>query len=129
MCCATTPRATAWLVQGHHELVLDISLRVSDPSMFAYIRKFHLYDVAAHSAVRLMNIDEDEAVRLFVACPEAAPVPLVVADLQQEEKLAAEAGRADAVHVCRRRLFKYLHGLFMRERRASHNHHDLQVIW
>jgi hypothetical protein len=115
-------------VQGHHEQALDIVLRVSDPKVFAYIRKFHLYNAAAQNAARLMNIDEAAAVDLFVGSPEAAPVALVVSDLQRVEQIATSGGSGEDAQVWRRRLFKYLHGLFKRERRASHNYHDLQVL-
>lgn len=100
---------------------------MSDAGVFAYVRKFHLYDVAARNAARLMNVDEGAAIDLFVENHEVVAVGAVAADLRRLEGAAREGGGEEDVTVWRRRLFKYLHALFVKERRASHDLHDLQV--
>jgi hypothetical protein len=115
-------------VQGHHDLALDASLRISDPAVFAFINKFHLYDAAARDTARLMNVNEDQAVDLLVTNYEAVSSAVVGRELLRMQRLAEEQQGEGEAQVWRRRMFKYLHALFVKERRATHDFHDLQVL-
>jgi hypothetical protein len=114
-------------VQGHHEQALDVSLRISDPSVFAYIRKFHLYGAAGRDASRLLNVDAAQAVQLFVDNHEAVSSDVVGSEVLAMQRRAEAAGNEDEAAVWRERMFAYLHALFEKEKRASHGFHDLQA--
>lgn len=110
--------------QGNHQRALDIWLAIEDPCVFAYIKTFHLYEAAAHGVAPLMAIDEDRTVALLVSHHDAVPAAAAVAHLQAAAERAAAPEEA---RTWRRRLYSYMHALFLKERRASHNSHDLQV--
>lgn len=111
-------------MQGNHQRALDIWLGIQDPCVFEYIEKFHLYEAAAQGAALLMDIDADATVNLLVTNHDAVPAADAVSRLQAAQERAATA---EAARTWRFRLYSYMHALFVKERRATHASHDLQV--
>lgn len=110
--------------QGNHQRALDIWLSIEAPGVFDYIEQFHLYEAAARGVAPLMAIDADRTVALLVDNADAVPAADAVAQLQAAQERAATPEEA---RTWRRRLYSYLHTLFVKERRATHASHDLQV--
>lgn len=112
-------------MQGEHLHALDIWLRIEDPCVFEYIDHHpHLYEAAARGAPALMLVDEDRAVAVLVEHSDIVDANEVAAQLR-DRALQAQ-GPAEGTRW-RRRLYRYLHALFLKDRRARHNFHDLQA--
>jgi hypothetical protein len=92
--------------------------------VFEYIDRFHLYEAAARGAGQLMNVDEDRAVELLVEHHDVVSSFIVGTQLQRMEAIATSYEERQR---WRFRLCKYLHALFVQERKATHKFHDLQV--
>eukprot|EP00892_Ulva_mutabilis_P006764 jgi/Ulvmu1/445/UM001_0452.1 len=116
--------AELYSVQGNHKKALDIWLSIQDPCVFDYVEQFHLYEAAAQGAAELMAIDAERTVQLLVTHHDVVPAAEAVARLRGAQTRAATAEEA---REWRHRLYAYLHALFVKERRATHASHDLQV--
>jgi hypothetical protein len=114
-------------LQGHYDAALSIYLRLSDTSVFAFIRKHSLLADAVRDAPLLFNVDSDASTQLLVERHEDVVADDVCSALRGVCEGAESSGKKDEALVWRRRLFGYLHALFERDRTAARAYHDLQV--
>lgn len=119
--------STSIFMQGHYDAALSIYLRLSDASVFAFIRKHSLLADAVRDAPLLFNVDSDASTQLLVERHEDVVADDVCAALRGVCDDAEGSGKSDEALVWRRRLFGYLHALFERDRSAARSYHDLQV--
>jgi hypothetical protein len=111
-------------VQKEYKRALDIWLSIADPCVFDHINHHpELYDAAGRGAAQLMVVDADRAIDMLVEHHDK----VVANDVILQLRTRLETAPADETPQWRQRLCKYLHALFLKDRRAPHNFHDLQV--
>jgi hypothetical protein len=111
-------------LQGDHLRALDIWLHIEDPCVFEFIDQQRLYDAAARGAAQLMAVDDERATAMLVEHHSILDANEVAEQLRGRVVCAADSSDRQ---LWRKRLYRYLHALFVKDRRASHSFHDLQV--
>lgn len=113
---------------GMHQKAMEIMMRLSDVSVFDYIRDHKLFWAASVDAATLMEIDEVRATKMLVEYHDEAP-PLEViqsmcrfqegvakADTSEENFGASLSGRVKGLSdIWAKRLYKYLEWLRRRD--------------
>lgn len=111
-------------VQKEYKRALDIWLSIADPCVFDHINHHpELYDAAGRGAAQLMVVDADRAIDMLVEHHDKVHANDVIKQLRAR----LDTAPPEEVPQWRQRLCRYLHALFLKDRRAPHNFHDLQV--
>ncbi|KAL4447636.1 hypothetical protein ABPG75_004855 [Micractinium tetrahymenae] len=116
--------AHLYTAQGRHEEALQLMLQLRSPAVFEYIARHAMVDRLAPYAAALVDLDEKRATSLLVENADEVPPPAVVAALQDS---AARAAQGEHRLRWRRRLHRYLDGLFLKDSQAGAEFAELQV--
>ena len=111
-------------MQKEYKRALDIWLSIADPCVFDHINHHpELYEAAGRGAAQLMVVDAERAIDMLVEHHDKVQANDVI------EVLRTRLGTALPAELpqWRQRLCRYLHALFLKDRRAPHNFHDLQA--
>eukprot|EP01026_Neomeris_dumetosa_P073928 TRINITY_DN7654_c0_g1_i1.p2 TRINITY_DN7654_c0_g1~~TRINITY_DN7654_c0_g1_i1.p2 ORF type:complete len:432 (-),score=50.12 TRINITY_DN7654_c0_g1_i1:261-1556(-) len=136
--------AYLYKLQGRHDLALAIYLRLKLPTVFDFIKRYHLYYVLSDQVPELFAIDHNAAIDLFVGqldvIPPSSVVPMLQerqeqfeADQDNDEKVEEQQQQEDQQddkHVenpWRRYIHMYLSRVFEIDKTAAAEFHDLQV--
>lgn len=116
--------AASIFVQKEYKRALDIWLSIADPCVFDHINHHpELYDAAGRGAAQLMVVDADRAIDMLVEHHDKVVANDVIVQLRARIDTCPQ----DEIAEWRQRLCRYMHTLFLKDRRAPHNYHDLQV--
>lgn len=111
-------------MQKEYKRALDIWLSIADPCVFDHINHHpELYDAAGRGAAQLMVVDADRAIDMLVEHHDKVHADDVIAQLRSR----LDSAPREDVPQWRQRLCRYLHALFLKDRRAPHSFHDLQA--
>ena len=123
--------AQLYRLQNRHEQALNIYIHLEDPAVLGYVKKHHLFAPLPGYAPMLMNINEADSITLLVEYCESVPVRDVCRAVQSLERAALEGDMLEEAAVWRKRLHRYLHQLFLKDRTAGHEFNDLQarLLW